>query len=71
MNTLHTVISCYTELYYIHTSLLHGSTGIHALIISKFLLHGSLFILHELLLHEYSCIPVTDLDILITEYVSY
>jgi len=69
---LYTHISCYTQLYHVLTQLLHGSTGIHVLIVSVFLLHGSLFILHELLLHEYSCIPVTwlfsviDIDIPVT-----
>jgi len=76
MNTLHTVISCYSQLYHVHTLLLHGSIGIHTLIISVFLLHGSLFIFHELLLHEYSCIPatwlfpVTDIDIPVTRHIN-
>jgi len=41
-----------TQLYHVHTSLLHRFTGIHALIVSVFLSHGSLSILHELL-HMY------------------
>jgi len=56
--TIATWILC-TQLYHVYTPLLHGFTGIHALIVSVFLLHGSLFILYELLLHGYSCIPVT------------
>jgi len=34
-------------------SLLHGLTCIHALIVHVFLLHGSLFMIHKLLLLEY------------------
>jgi len=70
MDTLYTVISCYTWL-------LHKFTSIHVLIISVFLLHGSLFILHELLLHRYFYIPftwlfsITDIDIPVTGHVRY
>jgi len=66
-----------TQLFHVLISLLHRFTGIHALVVSVFLLHGSLFILHELLLHGYSCIPVTwlffftDIDIPITGHVKY
>ena len=62
--TLNTVISytCITIawilLVHVLTSLLHRFTCIHALIISVSLLHGSLFLLHDLLLQEYICIPV-------------
>ena len=48
-----------TQLYHVHTSLLYRFTCIHVLIVSIFLLHGSLFLLRCLLLHGYSCIPVT------------
>ena len=40
-------------------SLLHGFTCIHALIVLVFMLPESLFMLHNFLLHEYSCILVT------------
>jgi len=72
-----------TQLFHVLIPLLHRFTGIHALIVSIFMLHGSLFILHELLLHGYSCIPVTwlflitwlfpvtDIDIPVTEHVSH
>ena len=56
--TIATWIIC-TQLFHIHTPLLHRFTSIHALIISVLLLHGSPFILHELLLHGYSCIHIT------------
>jgi len=45
------------QLLHVLTSLLHRLTDIHALVVSVFLLYGSLFIL---LLHEYSCIPLHD-----------
>ena len=45
--------------FHVLAPLLHRFTDIHALIVSVFMLQGSLFILHELLLHGYSCIPVT------------
>ena len=48
-----------TQLYHVHTLLLHIFTGIYALIVSIFLSHRSPFILHRLLLHVYSCIPAT------------
>ena len=47
------------QLLHIFTPLLYRLTGIHTLIVFVFLLHGSLFILHELLLDGYSHIPVT------------
>ena len=65
-----------TQLYHIHVPLLHRSTGILTQIVSVLLLHESQFILHELLLDEYSCIPITwlfpviDIDILITGHVN-
>jgi len=46
-------------LVYILISLLCRFTGIHALIVLVFVLPESLFLLHDLLLNEYSCIPVT------------
>jgi len=61
------------QLLYVHTPQLHWLTGLHALIVYVFLLHGSWFIL---LLHGYSCIPVrrlysgTDIDIPVTGHVS-
>ena len=48
-----------TQLYHVHTSLLHRFTDIQALIVFVFLLHRSLFMSNGLLLHEYSCILVT------------
>ena len=60
----------------VRISLLHVFTGIHACIVSIFLLYGSPFILHVLLLHVYSCIsvtwlfPVIDNDFPVTEYMS-
>jgi len=84
-NSLDTVISYIgiivtwmldTQLYHVHISLLHIFTGIHALIVSIFLSYGSPYILHVLLLHVSSCIPVTwlfpviDIDILIIRYMS-
>ena len=47
------------QLYHAHTLLLHRFTGIHAIIVSAFLLHESLFILHGLFLYWYSYILVT------------
>ena len=64
MDARYTVISC-----------LH-ITVTHALIVSIFLSYGSPFILHVLLLHVSSCIPVTwifpvtDIDSPVTGYVS-
>ena len=66
-----------TQLYHVHTSLLHRFTDIHVLIVSVFLFHGSLFILHGLLLHGYYYIsvtwlfPVTDIDIPVTGHMSW
>ena len=40
-------------LIHVRISLLHGLTCIHALVIHTFLLHGSLFLIHKLLLLEY------------------
>jgi len=40
--------------------LLHRFTGIHALIVSVFLLYGSLYILHELLLMDIPVFPLHD-----------
>ena len=62
MNARYTIISC-----------LH-ITVTHACIVSIFLTYGSPFILHVLLLHVYSCIPVAWLfpitAILVTGYMS-
>jgi len=59
----------YTVISYLHI------TVTHACIVSIFLSYGSLFILHVLLLHVYSCIPVAWLfsvtDIPVTRYVSF
>jgi len=60
-----------TQLYHVHTSLLHIFTGIHALLVFIFLSYRSPFILHVP-----SCIPVTwiflvtDIDIPVTGYMS-
>jgi len=47
-----------TQLCHILITLLHGFTCIHALIIHVVMLSESLFLLHDLPLHVYSCIPV-------------
>jgi len=52
MDALYAFISC-------RISLLHVFTSIHACIVSIFLSYGSPLILHILLLHVYSFIPVT------------
>ena len=48
-----------TQLYHVHTSLLHIFTGIHGLLVFIFWSYGSPFLLHVLLLHVSFCIPVT------------
>jgi len=74
--TIATWILC-TQLYHVHTPLLHGFTSIHALIVSVFLLHGSLFILHGLLLHDIPAFPLHDhflllvLIYIVTSHVNY
>jgi len=47
-----------TQLFHVLISLLHRCTCIHTLIVFIFLLHGSLLMLHGLLVHDYSCILV-------------
>jgi len=80
-NSLDTVISSigiivtwilYAQLFHVFTPLLYSLTGLHVLIIYVFMLHRSWFIL---LLHGYSCrpvtwlFPVTAIDIPVTGYM--
>ena len=48
------------QLLHVLTPLLHRLTDTHVLIVSVFFLHGSLFILHELLLHDILVLPLHD-----------
>ena len=52
-------------LHHIRISLLHKFTYIPGMIVSVFSMHGTLFILHELLLHGYFCIPLHDYFLLL------
>ena len=53
------IIVTWILLFYGHISRFHKFTCIHSLIVPVFMLLESLFILHDLLLHEFSCILVT------------
>ena len=50
----------FVRYYSMFIPLLHRFTGIHALIVSIFLLHGSLYILHDLLLMDIPVFPLHD-----------
>jgi len=52
--------SCIAPILLFYSYLLsHRLTNMHVMIVFEFPLHWTLFMLHELLLHRYSCIPIT------------
>ena len=55
INTCYTGHSHFISMYHCHTN----TVCMPAMIVFVFPLHWTLFMLHGLLLHEYSCIPVT------------
>jgi len=61
----------WTLLVHVLISLLHGFTCIYVLNVLIFMLPGSLFLLHDLLLHDYFCIPVTWVFHTVHDYFLY